>query len=304
MDFLAFSIIIDDIVFADGRTEMAVLGGGGPQTAFGMKLWADHVGMTGSVGYDFPESAQGWLDAMGIDTAGLHRSPHLPTLRAWQIYEDDGRRSQVWRQKELIAGIQLRINFEQMPPGYRTARGFHLGIHPETPALDFIHALRANGLTVSVETFKDADRRLTDDELSALVSAGNIFSPNLHEAYTMTGLHDPDELLQRLADAGAQIVILRLSEEGSIVYRAKTGERWHIPAVKTAVVDPTGAGNAYCGAFLVGWETTHDLRIAGLYGAVAASFLVEQVGLPPIGPDYRGEARRRLAAVGEMPTRG
>jgi cytidine kinase len=35
---ITFSIIIDDIVFPDGSTRMGVLGGGGPQTAFGMRL--------------------------------------------------------------------------------------------------------------------------------------------------------------------------------------------------------------------------------------------------------------------------
>ena len=90
---------------------------------------------------------------------------------------------------------------------------------------------------------------------------------------------------------------MRLSEEGSIVYRADTGERWHIPAVETTVVDPTGAGNAYCGAFLAGWVTTGDLRTAELYGAVAASFLVEQVGLPRPRAGLREEARRRLITI-------
>ena len=33
---VAFGIIIDDIVFPDGATHMGVLGGGGPQTAWGM----------------------------------------------------------------------------------------------------------------------------------------------------------------------------------------------------------------------------------------------------------------------------
>ena len=63
------------------------------------------------------------------------------------------------------------------------------------------------------------------------------------------------------------------------------------------MVDACGAGNAYCVGFIVGWAQTNDLRLAGLYGAVAASFLVEQVGLPPVGPDYRTEAQRRLAVL-------
>ena len=70
IDYFTFSVIIDDIVFYDGRTLMGVLGGGGPQTAFGMQLWTQgRVGLCGGVGVDFPAAAQAWLDATGIDTA-------------------------------------------------------------------------------------------------------------------------------------------------------------------------------------------------------------------------------------------
>jgi hypothetical protein len=50
MHFIAYSIIIDDLVFPDGRTQMGVLGGSGPQRAFGMKLWTDEVGLVGGDG--------------------------------------------------------------------------------------------------------------------------------------------------------------------------------------------------------------------------------------------------------------
>ena len=61
MDFVTFTIIIDDIVFPDGRTAMGVLGGGGPQTAVGMKLWSDRVGLVANVGADLPDAARQWL---------------------------------------------------------------------------------------------------------------------------------------------------------------------------------------------------------------------------------------------------
>ena len=67
--------------------------------------------------------------------------------------------------------------------------------------------------------------------------------------------------------------------------------------MKTTVVDPVGAGNAYCGALLVGWLEKGDLRLAGMYAAVAASFLVEQYGLPAPRSDLRAQARQRLAEL-------
>ena len=155
----------------------------------------------------------------------------------------------------------------------------------------------AHGITVSVEPFRAASRPLRKEELHALLTACDIFSPNLVEAETLVGPGEPRALTQRLLDAGAAIVALRMGAEGSLVHRAATGEIWQIPAVATHVVDPVGAGNAYCGALLVGWLETSDLRLAGLYASVAASFLVEQYGMPALRADLRTEAARRLAQL-------
>jgi sugar/nucleoside kinase (ribokinase family) len=296
--FLAYSIILDDLVFPTGQTAMGVLGGSGPQTAFGLKLWAEDVGLIGGVGLDFPPEAWAWLTELGVDTAGVRVDPRHPTLRAWQIFEDDGRRTQVWRTQGATIPHQLALRYDDLPAVYRLARGLHYGVHPEGPNLAIAHALRRHGMTISIEPLRHSERRLTDAELQALVSAGQIFSPNQHEVETMIGSGEPLTLIHHLAAAGAQLVTLRLGAEGSLVHRADTGETWAIPAVPTRVVDPCGAGNAYGGAFLAGWVQLGDLRLAGLYGAVAASFLVEQVGLPPAAlRAQREDARRRLATL-------
>ncbi|MDX1520222.1 MAG: PfkB family carbohydrate kinase, partial [Anaerolineae bacterium] len=241
--------------------------------------------------------AQRWLELAGIDTTGLRLSSEWPTPRAWQVCETDGRRTQVWRIKGPAIGAQLGRSLDKLPVDYRRARGFHLGVHPEEPDVAFIEALRAQGAVVSLEPFRATLRPLSDAEVRSLVSAGQIFSPNHQEAESLVGPGAPDALIQRLVEAGAEIVALRQGADGAIVHRAGTGETWHIPAVETTVVDPTGAGNAFCGGFLAGWGLTGDLRLAGLYGAVAASFLVEQVGLPAYQPDWRQVAQRRLVGL-------
>lgn len=294
MNFVTFSLIIDDIVFPDGRTVMGLLGGGGPQTAFGLKLWADGVGLVGGVGEDLPQSAWEWLRATGIDTAGLRRSPRWPTPRAWQVCEADGRRTQVWRSPGPAIGAQLGRRLDHLPPSYRQAQGFHLGVHPEDPDLAFIHALRDLGAVVSLEPFRPPQRPLSEDELRALLSAGQIFSPNQEEAIALVGPGPPLDLCHRLADLGAEVVALRQGPLGALIYHAATGDVQPIPTYKTSIVDPTGAGNAFCGGFLAGWIQSQDARPAGLYGAVAASFLVEQVGLPAARTDWRQAAHRRL----------
>ncbi len=144
VDFVAFGIILDDIVFPDGETRMGMLGGGGPQAAFGMRLWSESVGISARVGPDLPAAALEWLDQAGIDRQGLIFND-LPTPRAWQVLEEDGRRTQVWRVPGEVIGRQLARSVDQLPDQYRSARGFHYGIHPNQPDLDFAAGLKAPG---------------------------------------------------------------------------------------------------------------------------------------------------------------
>jgi len=310
IDLVTFGIILDDLVFPDGRTAMGVLGGGGPQTALGMRLpalagWSERssVGLIAGVGRDLPESAIEWLKAVGVDLTGVNQG-ELPTPRAWQVLEADGRRTQVWRVRGRVVGAQLGRTLERVPPAYRGARGFHLGIHPDEPNHEFINQLRdlrsqttdRRAPLVSLEPFKPARFACppSDEALRQLCGAADIFSPNLVEAQSLVGSGAPDELARRLADAGARIVTLRMGAEGSLVHSKDDKTQLYVPAVPTTVVDPTGAGNAYCGGFLAGYVQAGDVLTAARYGTVAASFLVEQVGLPPITERLSAEANRRL----------
>ena len=304
---VSFGIILDDLVFSDGRTAMGILGGGGPQTAFGMCLpalagWTQksRVGLIAGVGHDLPPSAYAWFESAGIDLTGV-RETDLPTPRAWQLLEADGRRTQVWRVEGRVIGAQLGRSFEHIPESFCQAHGFHLGIHPQEPDLEFIHQLRdlqrptsdVRPPIISLEPFKPADHPPTDTALRQLCSAADIFSPNLAEARSLVGAATPDELVRRLADAGAHIVTLRMGAEGSLVYAKEKDRLIHVPAVPATVIDPTGAGNAYSGGFLAGYLQTGDLMTSARYATVAASFLVEQIGLPPITDHLRAEANRR-----------
>jgi cytidine kinase len=293
IDLVAFGIVIDDVVFPDGRTAMGRLGGGGPQAAFGMLLWSDSVGLVARVGQDLPEPARDWLARSGIDLAGVVET-ELPTPRAWQVLEADGKRTQVWRVPGKVIGGQLRRSIERIPEAYRNARGSHFGIHPDEPDLDFARALAALGGLVSIEPFKPAERPFSPETLSQLAAAAQVISPNLEEAISMAGDGEPEELFTSFARAGVQVVPLRRGAEGSLVLDGRTGQIASIPAYPVRVADPIGAGNAYCGGFLAGWLQTADIVTAGLYGSVAASFILETGGLPLPDPARREEARKRV----------
>lgn len=70
-------------------------------------------------------------------------------------------------------------------------------------------------------------------------------------------------------------------------------DRW-IPAYWTKgdaerVVDPTGGGNTFLGGLAVALARGCSMEEAACWGAVAASFAIEQVGVPALGRDEDGE---------------
>lgn len=293
IDYVAFNILLDDLVFPDGHTQMGVLGGGGPQTAFGMRLWSKNVGLMGSVGRDFPVSADAWLEKSGIDCQGVRQS-ESSTVRAWQVMEASGLRTQVWRVDSSLRREHLSRRMENFPDIYREAKGYHLGVHPLSPDFLFIEALRKMGGVVSIESFCPAEHLPDAAGLEKLLQEPDVFSVNEHEAVSLVGPGEPLTLARRLIAAGTKMLCLRLGANGSLVVNPGHGEAYHIPVVPVEVVDVVGAGNAYCGGFLTGWCETHDLKLAGIYGAVASSFMLEQVGLPGFGPEIFLETQRRV----------
>ena len=61
----------------------------------------------------------------------------------------------------------------------------------------------------------------------------------------------------------------------------------------TKVVDPTGGGNTFLGGFAVGLVRTESVREATIWGNIAASFAIEQVGMPHLQPGNESEQETR-----------
>lgn len=102
------------------------------------------------------------------------------------------------------------------------------------------------------------------------------FQPGRLETYAL-------EFSKAIGPSGSGIVIVRAGEHGSLTTQHAAKSVWLPPyyepsAVK--VIDPTGGGNTYLGGFIAGWKASGDIHEASMYGNVAASFAIEQIGLP------------------------
>jgi sugar/nucleoside kinase (ribokinase family) len=297
VEYVAFGIVIDDIALPDGTAHPGLLGGGGPQTAWGMAAAlgegsrGESVGLCAEVGADFDPASLAPVRALGVDTAGVRAGGGL-TPRAWQRIDAEGNREHVWRvppRGSITFGKPIDAI---LPPAYQAARGFHWGLHPESPSLENARLLLSRERRVCLETFKPPDAPLSEAELGALVSSCTIFSPNWREAVGITGTDDHAQIIARFRAAGCTILALRRGAQGAEVWDFAQGRGVRAPAVPVTVVDTVGAGNAFCGALLAAYET-QGIERAACHAVAAASYLVEQYGLPPAPPNP-GEYRRRF----------
>ncbi len=74
------------------------------------------------------------------------------------------------------------------------------------------------------------------------------------------------------------IMILTLGEDGALVIFPDDREPVHVPGLAAHVVDTTGAGDAFAGAFLAVWLNTHDAITAARYGNAAGAVAVSVEG--------------------------
>lgn len=293
IELVAFGIIVDDIVLPDGQTHMGILGGGGVQTAWGMAAAlgsGERVGLAARIGAELEEAVLSPLRAAGINLDGL-KITDLPTPRAWQVLEFNGRRTHVWRVPVQTLGKQLARGWDLLPVAYQQARAFHWGFHPgEEGALNFAFNLAAPGRQISLEPFKPPDRNLNNDEIRAILSACEVFSPNWQEACQIVDTSDETTLLVRYRDLGGQILALRRGPAGADVWNLPEGRGVHVPAVETTVVDVVGAGNTFCGAFMA--RLDEGIESAACHASAAASYMIEQFGIPSALPDPADYTRR------------
>ncbi len=284
------SVIIDDIVYPDGRTSMGVLGGGGTHAAYGIALAGEQAALVGLVGHDLPEEIRARLER-DFDTGGLVWVEHSQ-LRGWQIFEWNGVRNEVFR-VDVIEPFMYGPDPDDSGIPFAAARGFTLLRGPEHVAG---WRARFPGATLLWEPVRVFMLSADHEAFLRGIPHADIVSPNLHEAQTMYGVDDELELMRRLLADGVKVAALRMGERGSLAARQGANEAHYIPAVAVAdLVDQTGAGNAYCGGFLVGLCSTRDVALAGCYGAAAASFTLEYVGCALIPADREAEWARRLA---------
>lgn len=103
------------------------------------------------------------------------------------------------------------------------------------------------------------------------------FLPNADEAMAFTRTEDPWAALYALADR-VPIAVVTAGVQGALAIDSVTGEEEWVPALPVNAYDPTGAGDCFGAAFVVGtlagWTLSDRLSFANLCAALS----VQEVG--------------------------
>lgn len=127
--------------------------------------------------------------------------------------------------------------------------------------------------------------------IHALVAQATVALPGLEDAEALTGLSDPDAVLDFYLRLGPRVVVLKMGARGTAL--ATADRRVRIPPFPCRPVDATGAGDTFCGAFLARLILGDAAEDAARYAACAAALSTEGYGAVPPIP----RAERVLAAL-------
>jgi sugar/nucleoside kinase (ribokinase family) len=285
------NLTLDDVVRADGTTSMGLCGGNALYAARGARAWEDAVGVAARIGPDFPAHYASELRGLGLELE-LVEVPH-PTMHNWALYEsNDIRQFLMWRGSGTHMEQSLRPS---ELPGLEGADACHIASMPVPVQAELVASIRDRVRVIALDPHDDhigGNERAILDLLPSLT----VFMPSARESELLFGRNDPEAAALAFQAAGAQVVVIKLGSAGSIVTVGAAVTR-HVPAISVDVVDPTGAGDAYCGGFVAALAAGADALTAACHGTVSASLVVETSGAATLAERDRTLTVERLSRL-------
>jgi ribokinase len=295
------NLLLDDIVYTDGSTQMAQPGGAALYVALGASLWGVNVGIVSRIGDDYPQPLLRALADRGIALDGL-RPTTGPTLRTWLLYE--GRRRRVIHRLGGPTHEDVSPTAEDLPAAWKP-QAIHLAPMPWKSQKSLIESLAS---THDLQISADPYELLTDQNLESwrdLFAQIDCLFLSEDEMTIPGGLDSPIPVLEKLAPKGPVQSVSRSSrlgwvaykrgELGGLLYSTTDGGVHEWTARQGPVVDPTGAGDAFAGGVLAGKLIGDNLPRAIARGLISASFALEGQGSQGLFGAEPQEARARLS---------
>jgi sugar/nucleoside kinase (ribokinase family) len=288
---------IDSIFLPSRQTAFTVLGGSVAYVSFAARRLDARVSVISTVGADFPAAYKWWLQQEGVDLSGVTDLQDALTTR-FELRYDNDLSSRTLCSKNRMPPIRV----EDLPNPLK-ARIIHLAPIAGEVTHEVAEKLRSCTEVMSLDPqglIRNFDENgnvtLKQPRDKRILGLIDVFKCAPREIETLTGLSDVDSAIEAVRSQGVRIVIVTLGAEGALVSVEDTIHR--VPAYKPEkFVDPTGAGDAFIGAFLAEYARGENCAWCSHVGSAAASLVVEGIGPTSFGD--KEEIYRRARTLAE-----
>ncbi len=167
------------------------------------------------------------------------------------------------------------LQVEELNPAYITSADYlHLdGCHVQA-ALAAARWMRQAGKRVMLDGA--TTRGPVSPQMRLLVAEANVLICGSGFGPALTGQADLRDAGAAILQMGPEVVVQTEGSAGS--YTSTQNESFHTPAFQVDVVDTTGAGDVFHGAYLVGLLHGWDLRSIALFSSAVAGMKCSRLG--------------------------
>ncbi len=235
--------------------------------------------MVGSVGDDgFGRALLERLRDHDVGTQLIHVAPNLTTGTAFVSYYDDGSRDFIFH-LHATAAEHIEFSPEALPPGELVLHvsAASLGSAPLRCAiLAAVAAVLSRGGRICCDP-NARPELMRDDEgreaLERIMAASFCLMPSTSDLGFLFPDETEESAIDRLLSGSAEIVAIKRGSRGSTV--VGKGVRLDFPGHPVEEVDPTGAGDCFCGTLVAllmqGRPFEEAARLANAAGAIAVT---------------------------------
>lgn len=238
--------------------------------------------MFGGVGDDgFGRLLLERLRADGVGTEGVSVLPDRSTGTAFVSYYDDGSRDFIFHLANTAAD-SLSFTAEMLPPGPLALHvsAASLGSAPLRRAiLSAADAVKGSGGKITCDP-NARPQLMQDDEargaLERILGQADCLMPSTSDLDHLYPGLDEAAAIDRLVHSGADILAIKRGAEGATIIR--DGAKYDLPGHDVDEVDPTGAGDCFCGTFVALLAQGVGLEEAGRQANAAGAIAVTRRG--------------------------
>jgi adenosine kinase len=241
-------------------------GGTAANIAYTLALLGERPLLCAAVGNDFAEYGAA-LSAAGVDTSGAVIFDDITTATCFITTDADDNQITAFYAGAMGRAAQVDLA--------RLSGVEHVVVAPDAPDGMALHVAQAGTLGARL-VFAPAQQlsSMADEALVAGLDAAWLVIGNDYEFQVIQRRsgRDPAEIAR-----GGAIVAVTRGGQGSELHI--DGVVHSVPvAAPAAMVDPTGAGDAYIAGLLAGLREGRDPAEAARMGALAATYVIEQQG--------------------------